>query len=65
MIILYLIWMFLKLVRGNGVISHFSYFDIFKIRIERRRNDLNRKIYPYLKIDLQHWLMIYIINLLD
>ena len=27
-----------------------------------RGNDLNRQIYPYLKMDLQHWFMI---NLLD
>ena len=62
MIILYLVWMFLKLVRGNGVISTSSYLDFLKIRMESRGNDINRQIYPYLKIDLQHWS---IINLLD
>ena len=62
MVILHLIWMFLKLVRENGVISHFSCLDVLKIRIEMRGNDLNRQIYPYLKMDLQHWS---IINLLD
>ena len=54
-----------KISKGKEVSSPSSYFDVFKIRIERRRNDLNIKIYPYLKIDLQHWLMIYMINLLD
>ena len=54
--------MFLKLVRENEVISHSSCMDILKIRMERRGNDLNRKIYPYLKMDLQNWSMI---NLLD
>ena len=54
MIILYLVWMFLKLIRGNGVISHSSYLDVLKIRMERRRNDLNRQIYPYLKMHLQY-----------
>ena len=62
MISLYLVWMFLKLVRGKGVISSSSYLDVLKIRRERRGNNLNRQIYPYLKIDLQHWSMI---NLLD
>ena len=62
MIPLYIIWMFLKLVKGNGVISPFSYLDILKIRMEMRGNDLNRQIYPYLKMDLQHWSMI---NLLE
>ena len=62
MIPLYLVWIFLKLVRENGVISPSSYFDVLKIRRERRENDLNRQIYPYLKMDLQHWSMI---NLLD
>jgi len=50
MVILYLVWMFLKLVRGNGVTSHSSYLDVLKIRMERRENDLNRQIYPYFKI---------------
>ena len=62
MVILHLVWMFLKLVRGKGVISPSSYLDILKMRRERRGNDLNRQIYPYLKIDLQHQSMI---NLLD
>ena len=52
MIILNLIWMFLKLVKGKGVISPSSYLDVLKIRIEMRGNDLNKQIYPYLKIDL-------------
>ena len=38
----------LKLVRGKGVISHFSYLDVLKIRMKKRGNDLNRQIYPYL-----------------
>ena len=58
MIHLYIIWMFLKLVKGNGVISHSSCLDILKIRMEMRGNDLNGQIYPYLKMDLQHWFMI-------
>ena len=58
-------WMFLKLVRGKEVSSPSSCFDVFKIRIKRRKNNLNRQIYLYLKIDLQHWLMINMINLLD
>ena len=62
MIPLHLVWMFLKLVRGKRVISPSPCLDIFKIRREMRVNDLNRQIYPYLKIDLQHWSMI---NLLD
>ena len=62
MVILHLVWMFLKLVREKGVISHFSCLDVCKIRMETRRNDLNRQIYLYLKMDLQHWSMI---NLLD
>ena len=62
MVILYLVQMFLKLVRGKGVISPSSYLDVLKIRMEMRENYLNRQIYPYLKMDLQHWSMI---NLLD
>ena len=62
MVILYLIWMFLKLVRVKRVINSFSCLDVLKIRIEKRGNDLNRQIYPYLKMDLQHCSMI---NLLD
>ena len=58
MIILYLIWMFLKLIREKGVISPFSYLDDFKIRMEKRGNDLNRQIYSYLKMVLQNWSMI-------
>ena len=46
--------MFLKLIRGNEVINHSSCLDILKFWIEMRENDLNRQIYPYLKIDLQH-----------
>ena len=41
-VILHLIWMFLKLVRGKGVISPSSYLDVLKIRMEMRENDLNR-----------------------
>ena len=62
MVIIYLVWMFLKLVREKGVISPFSCLDVLKIRRERSGNDLNRQIYPYLKMDLQHWSMI---NMLD
>ena len=54
MIPLYLIWMFLKLVKGNGVISPSSCLDVLKIRMEMREYDLNRQIYPYFKMDLQH-----------
>ena len=53
-VILYLIWMFLKLVRGKRIISHSSYLDILKIRMEKRGNGLNRQIYLYLKIYLRH-----------
>ena len=62
MVILHLIWMFLKLVRGIGVISPSSCLDVLKIRREMRENDLNRQIYPYLKMDLQHWSMINLLN---
>ena len=62
MVILHLIRMFLKLVRRKEIISHFFYLDVLKIRREMRGNNLNRQIYPYLKIDLQHWSMI---SLLD
>ena len=41
MIPLYLIWMFLKLVKGKGVISPSSCLDVLKIRMEKRRNYLN------------------------
>ena len=44
--------MFLKLVKGKRVISPSSYLDFLKIKMERRENDLNEQIYPYLKIDL-------------
>ena len=62
MVILHHVWIFLKLVRRKGVISPSSCLDVLKIRMELRGNDLNRQIYPYLKMDLQHWSMI---NLLD
>ena len=62
MVPLHLVWMFLKLVRGKGVISHSFCLDVLKIRMEMRGNYLNKQIYPHLKIDLQHWSMI---NLLD
>ena len=58
MVPLHLVWMFLKLEKGKGVISHFLYLDVLKIRMERRGNDKNRQIYPYLKMDLQHWSII-------
>ena len=58
MIILHFIWIFLKLVTGEGVISHSSYLDVLKIMMKMRGNDINRQIYSYLKIDLQHWSMI-------
>ena len=62
MVILHFVWMFLKLVREKGVISHSSCLNVLKIMMEMRRNYLNKQIYPHLKIDLQHWFMI---NLLD
>ena len=40
MVIFYLVWMFLKLVREKGVISHSSYLDVLKIRMERRREEM-------------------------
>ena len=52
MVPLYLVWMFLKLEREKGVISPSSCLDVLKIRKERRGNDLNRQIYPYLKMNL-------------
>ena len=55
---LHLVWMFLKLVRGNRVISFSPYLDVFKIKMERRGNNKNGQIYPYLKMDLQHWSII-------
>ena len=54
MIPLYLVWMFLKLARGKGVSNPSSFLDVLKIRMERGKNDLNRQIYPFLKIDLPH-----------
>ena len=39
MVPLHLLWMFLKLVRGNGVIRPFPNLDVLKIRMERRGND--------------------------
>ena len=41
-----------KINKGEEVISPSSYLDVLKIRKERRGNNLNRQIYPYLKIDL-------------
>ena len=42
MVILHFIWMFLKLVRGKGVISSFSSLDVLKIRMESRGNYINK-----------------------
>ena len=39
MVPLHLVWMFLKLVRGKGVISHSPYLDVLKIKMEMREND--------------------------
>ena len=39
MIPLHLVWMFLKLVRGNGVINYFPCLDVINIRMESRGND--------------------------
>ena len=47
-----------KISKGKGVISHSSYLDVLEIRVERRVNNLNRQIYPYLKMDLQYWSII-------
>ena len=58
MVNLYLIWMFLKLVRKKRVISTSFCLNVLKVRIEKRGNYLNRQIYPYLKMNLQHWSMI-------
>ena len=44
MVILHLVWIFLKLVRGKGVITHSFCLDVLKIRMEIR------EIYLYLKI---------------
>ena len=51
-VVLHLVWIFLKLIRRKGVISPSSCLDVLKIRMEMRGNDLIRQIYPYLKIDL-------------
>ena len=37
-------------VEGNG--CPLSCLDVLKIMMEMRGNDLNRQIYPYLKMDL-------------
>ena len=50
MVPLHLVWMFLKLIRGNGVINSSPCLDVLKIMMKRRGNDLNRKIYTFLKI---------------
>ena len=39
MIPLYLVWIFLKLVREKGIISPSPCLDILKIKMERREND--------------------------
>ena len=52
MAILHLVWMFLKLVMENGVISLSSYLDVLKIMMKMRGNYLNKQIYPYLKMNL-------------
>ena len=49
---MHLVWMFLKLVRKKGVISHSSCLDVLKIRKEKRGNDLNIQIYPYFENEL-------------
>ena len=61
-VILHILLMFLKLIREKRVVNLSSYFDVSKIMMKMRGNDLNGQIYPYLKMDLQHWPMI---NLLD
>ena len=38
MVHFYLVWMFLKLVKGNEVISPSSYLDVLKIMMEMRGN---------------------------
>ena len=62
MVILHIVRMFLKLVRGKRVISPSLCLDVLKIRKEKRGDDLNRQIYPYLKMDLQHWSMITLLD---
>ena len=39
MVPLHLLWMFLKLVRGKGVIRPSPNLAVLKIRMERRGND--------------------------
>ena len=58
MVILHLVWMFLKLERRKGVISPSFCLDVLKISMEMRGNDLNRQIYLYLKI----FFFFYLIN---
>ena len=41
-VITYLVWMFLKLIRKNEVIIYFFYLDVLKIKIKKRENYLNR-----------------------
>ena len=40
MVSLHLVWMFLKLVRENGVISPSPCLDVLKIRMERRGEEM-------------------------
>ena len=40
MVPLHLVWMFLKLVKGKGVISPSPYLDVLKIRMERRGEEI-------------------------
>ena len=42
-----------KISKGEGS-SPYSYFNVLKIWMKMRENELNRQIYPYLKMDLQH-----------
>ena len=39
MVPLYLVWMFLKLVKDKRVISPSPYLDVLKIRMKKREND--------------------------
>ena len=41
-----------KISKGKGSSQPFLLFGCFKIRMKMRGNDLNRQIYPYLKMDL-------------
>ena len=61
-VILHILLMFLKLIREKRVVNLSSYFDVSKIMMKMRGNDLTGQIYSYLKMDSQHWSMI---NLLD